>query len=975
MLQWADRVVPPPLGEVPLWLLDRLPSFDDARFDALAFFKVSKQLVQAWLPRQPDQRAPPLGRCPRRAADLMPHATFARVSNWVRRTVDDLACIKAYGELCQRDRPRVLVVSQGELHSWARGYVWDFRQGPSHCAQPLNYSAPLKYTLNVNFFAERLRQYPNQQLVSMVVEGVCYQADVELQGVFVPHLVSLPKGFASVEKELHRLKGLGWYEFYSDLPFWPIYANAQGATPRKLEQRWRRTTDGGRPRRETFDRDDLRVWLLNDASRLYHIPRHFLSDSRPEMLSYLASRRLPPTPQMLADMAWSHGSMWPLQRMPTIAMVMRDLTVLKRAAFLLDEPIYVFGDDVKHFFNHFPAAPEELWKSSVVFIDSSGVEELCPEESSLPPLFVSELRMGFGLHPNTNVAQQFAEALNYILREDVDAIEDSLFEKDTRPAARDWLTARQKLEARVGGHQRRLYSVHMYCDDNIIIVVGVQQAIRLLTVWRRLTNNAGLIMAIPEKRSLGTWCLWVGVLVFVSLGVVAVPREKIVRASEALGKVMREGLQFDAYRSVIGLLEHLRCVAQLPRRLMHGLYAPHGATGEGVDGPSAMVKPSTFMRLQLVHWLDILGQCVGCAVTEVLRHRDLATVLHGVFVASSDAATDSGPPGLGGYMHGHYWYLRVEPWHLQWLHISVLELLTAGFNAMIFYRFLPPRTRLLLQVDAAATVTTLATDSEHSLALIAAHHALLAAPTFQEASDCSEVQHIAGEANVAADAVSRALWETLRALAQQLRVQLHQTAFPLECRRVYNTVLRRAIQRGVRVRASGYAPPSPLLPVEALRFLTPAERMLGVTVSACEEGDAVSAKLLGRLLIDHEPNLEALPLPSTARALGSVLLSKLREGQELQQPSPRPSQAQSSATDRVQLRGSLLTLPPLTPPHVLGKRMPLSLAHDELLPEPTGARLKVLSKRRADVAEGARRRALPLVPVGASADQSSRILA
>ena len=43
--------------------------------------------------------------------------------------------------------------------------------------------------------------------------------------MLVRHLASLPFGFASVEKELRRLHGLGWYDFYPDFVFWPIYLN------------------------------------------------------------------------------------------------------------------------------------------------------------------------------------------------------------------------------------------------------------------------------------------------------------------------------------------------------------------------------------------------------------------------------------------------------------------------------------------------------------------------------------------------------------------------------------------------------------------------------------------------------------------------------------------------------------------------------------------------------------------------------
>jgi hypothetical protein len=43
----------------------------------------------------------------------------------------------------------------------------------------------------------------------------------------------------------------------------------------------------------------------------------------------------------------------------------------------------------------------------------------------------------------------------------------------------------------------------MYCDDNIVVVVGVQRALRVLHAWRKLTNDAGFIMTFPEKRTLG----------------------------------------------------------------------------------------------------------------------------------------------------------------------------------------------------------------------------------------------------------------------------------------------------------------------------------------------------------------------------------------------------------------------------------------------------------------------------------------
>ena len=72
-----------------------------------------------------------------------------------------------------------------------------------------------------------------------------------------------------MEKELRRLHAKGWYDFFSDFPFWPMYLNGQGSTARKLEpDRYRRITEGGGPRHPTFDRAGLRALSINEASHI-----------------------------------------------------------------------------------------------------------------------------------------------------------------------------------------------------------------------------------------------------------------------------------------------------------------------------------------------------------------------------------------------------------------------------------------------------------------------------------------------------------------------------------------------------------------------------------------------------------------------------------------------------------------------------------------------------------------------------------
>ena len=59
-------------------------------------------------------------------------------------------------------------------------------------------------------------------------------------------------------------------------------------------------------------------------------------------------------------------------------------------------------------------------------------------------------------------------------------------------------------------------------------------------------------------------------------------------------------IAFDKYRSLVGLLEHLRTVYLAKRNVMHGLYEPHNEAGRWYDGgPSDMVVASSLMIKQL----------------------------------------------------------------------------------------------------------------------------------------------------------------------------------------------------------------------------------------------------------------------------------------------------------------------------------------------------------------------------------------
>ena len=833
LLAWADVIKPMQLHDVPDGLFEHLPTFDDPRLDDLAFLP---DPTPATLPRLlPRPSQPPLAqpRCPRSAFDLMPESTRRKIRRWLLATLKDLVCMRDLGVDCERSRPPTLVIGQDELFDWARGYVWDFRNSPSQCGAPLDYSAPIRPTLNVDFFERELATYPDQRLLGFISTGVIYMADVELQAVFVPHLVSLPKGFRAVAKELRRLHDKGWYDFFPIIPLFPLYCNAQGSTARKLEpDRDRRTTEGGGPRKDIWDRTGLKAISINLASSTFHMPRHYYDDVRPEFQAWLRSRGLPATADQIAQLAAGHIKKWGQQVMPTLKQLARNLLPLRRVARLLGMPLYLFGDDIKDFFNHLENAPSELPLMNIAFLaEDADFEEHARSLATADVrgntlVFVLERRMGFGIHPNSGIAQDLSDGIDHIFRKRMDAVEDPINEADPRPSMQQWLAKRRVLEAKVGGHQRRLYTCFTFCDDSITGVVGVDQAIRAIKLRRSITSEAGLIMAIPEKRMLGVWGLWLGIFIFSSLGLIVVSREKLLRATSACRRAVANQLTFDDYRSLTGLLEHIRHACSWPRRIMHGLYKPHGLNGESQSGPSTIVRPNYFMTMQLQHWVSLLSNRAGSAFTHFLKRAHLPLARRGrvIYFASSDAATDSVPPGMGGFMHGMYWYIALTSEMIRWLHISVLELLASGFSCMIYADHTGPEASLELGADALATVTTLVNDSERSEMLTITHHALLGSPHFRRASQNASASQLRGDANLAADAVSRGEWATFFNLCRDLRIRPTQLPVPPECRAILSRVLQAAIARGVPVRPNPYVSQPTVLTADYQRHLSRSHR-------------------------------------------------------------------------------------------------------------------------------------------------------
>ena len=54
--------------------------------------------------------------------------------------------------------------------------------------------------------------------------------------------------------------------------------------------------------------------------------------------------------------------------------------------------------------------------------------------------------------------------------------------------------------------------------------------------------------------------LWLGALIFASIGLIVVPKDKLIRAAAAINELAAGGIPFSKYCSLVGLLEHIRVI-------------------------------------------------------------------------------------------------------------------------------------------------------------------------------------------------------------------------------------------------------------------------------------------------------------------------------------------------------------------------------------------------------------------------------
>jgi site-specific DNA-cytosine methylase len=637
-------------------------------------------------------------------------------------------------------RPSPVVIPGDWLEHWVFEAPHEFHSRPGW-AVPVDCSEPSKSHLNLDFFQMQGAEYPDQEIISFLVLGVRYKADLPVQIVLQPHLQSFLPVQDKYLEESDRFVGRGWTVCGDSLLIVPFFSAACGSVCRPLEpDRPRCTNDAGAPRRELWADDGIRVRSLNEC---------------------------------ISEV------IWPKEIKPNALDVMIALRVLKEAADLLGLSVFILTDDYKSFFNQMRLCKSEYAKTGAMHPPRPGQEQAG---------FAYDTVLGFGIKMASNVAQRFADFLVSIFRRALKPEMDRLIARYRReyPDFDAWVKARQGVSgsgdmAAGDWLQEAICHMFMYCDDPCILCVGEDMAYGALKVWNWMAKEGRTLMAIPEKRSFGLSSKWIGIKFFSALGVGALPAQKALRACSQMHDATCQSLNRDQYRSLLGFLEHVRAVLFLRADKMYGLYDVLNQELEPMD----LIPCNDLMQKQFHRMSQRVIVQAGSSVADLPAfvsgaplpkvQKQVAARRWALFSDAAKEGTDK--PGLGGWFLGYHWRVALNAEHLR-LDIPILEAIAAVVNVIVAHDVLggtdclPAGACFEAHVDAQATAHVLLRGKARSPMMQMVHSIALQYTAFRDMLPFLVVKHCFGLGNVASDAASRGYDDVLQKIAAALSINL-----------------------------------------------------------------------------------------------------------------------------------------------------------------------------------------------------------
>jgi len=658
--------------------------------------------------------------------DLFLPKSWQRALAWFKAHWPFLRACETEGVEATRGVVPTFVFTQDDIKPRFQGRVWDCRSG---APVPADFSAEIKSPWHRKPLGALLADYPDKELLSFVTRGTASKTEsLGLAMVLGPHLQSLATAFGAVADTIDDSVTAGSCGVFdrsrSMFPFVPCYSIPQGAVD-KSDGKHRRSSDYGFSRKET-------------------VP--------------------PSTPINVA----ARNNKWVKEVKPDNAQLANDVAVLRYAADLFEEDLFLFSEDFTSWFNQFGTHPSEWFKTCFLWLQRARAD------SEPIPVWVVEYVMGFGMMPSSGIAQRFSHALVWLLLRRFDASEGALLDAETDPVRVEYLQER----AALGPHQRVLWTATCFTDDSVFGVVGADRSTRFLTSWGEVVEEIGVITK-SIKRQAGCCVLWTGAFTNGYWANQIIPPEKILRAVPVLKDVVAmKPVTFTVYRKTMGLVVHLRMLLRSRRLTVYGMFQPYLA---GILHPAKPIRTTQRLRDNAKALVEVLMTFAGCSCADPLRDRfdaapfTLLDALRSLF-AFTDAALQGAPvPGLGGWLHGYFFSFPLPP-HMLGYPIPQLEFLAVILGLMVF-RPIAGLCRCVNVTDSETTFNVVDHDGANNEQMQWLHVEYEKASVEVGAFD--QLRHGFGETNPFADLASRGRLRELYALARQMGIAVTRLPIPL----------------------------------------------------------------------------------------------------------------------------------------------------------------------------------------------------
>ena len=750
---WASRIELMDLADVPEYMRQSTPVFDDPELDLLPFCDKCCPPATEWLPLTPNQKvdAAWMQSLSSREDLYVQHDAVALQHDWLRSQGQQCEDYVRHRKDATRWHNVTHVAAESLRHPNARGKIFD--TSAADRVALVQFDEPKNMHLNKDFIFHMLQDTPDQEILSMIMLGFRLKAPLHTHSVYMPHGEALSLAYTQLEQQMLSQEALGMVDFYQQPPVDPMRLVSHGAVARgddltvseilPLGENPRLTDNHSAPHHETVDADGHHVVPLNVAHKTDTI--------------------FPPNPH---------------EEKPSIMSKSQSASILLNLSHKTGLPLRAIKADAKYFYNQLEVANEDAWKLCRV---------LRPIKSHHRLFSIGQhKRLGYGSTPASNYGQRFAAVFCAMIDKVMSWICDPYELYKDEPAVVEWLSRRVSLNSLSAKRQDTLWDTDQYTDDLFMLVLGDRVAVKAISAIHIVKYGTGVVMAgfTTVKNQIGSSMQWTGAHMYLMLGMACVPKRKQLKAIAYMKKLWSSKLMVKDYERFLGLVVHILYIARCEQleATLSDLWAPTIFLG-----PTQYIKPQSFKHLH-ERW-TVLDDNIHRhnaayfwkSLPDCLLPHSFATVVHMFGDAYREHDSDPVEAGIGGFMEGYWWFHQVDPQVASLLFTPQLEAAAVPANFMVMEHILPspqPHLGVAIHSDSMGTALNLRKCHARNPTMHFINEAFWKLPQVQQRQQYLMGSHLDGLANPAADCASRNMLHELAALSRSLNVKMVRLPVP-----------------------------------------------------------------------------------------------------------------------------------------------------------------------------------------------------